>query len=274
MESEKPKKIGRPVPILAPGFGTRVKAAADAFETRKKAAEAAGVSADMIQRYIREESVPGLDKLERLAARSGYRYRWLAYAEEPMRIDPASDKAWLDGLTIGQRHSLVRIGVLNRTEYGLGAVLGQSADHVRAIEADEAEPGADYLEQLADMSGVRLDWLTSGTPPMLEHPAKGAHQLVDARLKRAAVNRKQRSPSEIERALEQMPASAAVREGRVSLELLTQVVGTIEQWLHENRNKVRIGPEKKAMLIALAYTHFEGREFAKQEMEQFFRLVA
>lgn len=68
-------------PILAAGIGSRIKAVADTLGTREEAAVAAGVSADMLYRYIREESPPPLRAMAALCKRAGFRLEWLAFDE-------------------------------------------------------------------------------------------------------------------------------------------------------------------------------------------------
>ncbi len=72
-------------PILTTGIGPRIKAAADTFETRASAAKAAGVSDDMLYRYIREESPPSFSAMVGLAGASGFRLDWLATGKGEMR---------------------------------------------------------------------------------------------------------------------------------------------------------------------------------------------
>ncbi len=85
IESELEKPIGTAVPILAPGIGTRIKAAADAIRSRKYAAQAAGVSTDMLYRYFREESSPSFGVVAGLACASKFRLEWLATGEGPQQ---------------------------------------------------------------------------------------------------------------------------------------------------------------------------------------------
>ena len=74
-----------PVPILAPGIGTRISAVSSAIGSRKDAALVAQVSTDSLQRYIREENMPPFDVAARLCAAAGVRLDWLVTAQEPMR---------------------------------------------------------------------------------------------------------------------------------------------------------------------------------------------
>jgi transcriptional regulator with XRE-family HTH domain len=83
-------------PILAPGIGPRIKAVADILGTRAYAAKAAGVSDDMLYRYIREENPPSFAAMAGLAKAAGVRLDWLAFSEEPMRRDQAVRVAHLD----------------------------------------------------------------------------------------------------------------------------------------------------------------------------------
>ncbi len=63
---------------ISPGFGDRVKAAADLVGTRAEAAAAAGVSEDMLYRYIREECPPSFSAMAGLSHHSGVSLDWLA----------------------------------------------------------------------------------------------------------------------------------------------------------------------------------------------------
>ncbi len=83
--SEPPPMNRNAVPILAPGIGTRIKAAADRIGTRANAAAAAGVSDDMLYRYIREESPPSFAAMAGLACAAGVSLEWIATGEPPMR---------------------------------------------------------------------------------------------------------------------------------------------------------------------------------------------
>lgn len=179
---------------------------------------------------------------------------------------------------------MVRKGLLDQPVWAFAQLTGRSPATIKRYEANTAEAPDDFLQKVAELSEVPLEWIKNGEgdfPPAND-------QVVRARLKRAVTlgaaqpqgalatgsGEVARYPSALEKAAESMPPSEAVKSGRVSIELLAQVVETIENWLHENRAKVRLTPSKKAMLIAVAYTHFEGREFEKREMAQFFRLVA
>lgn len=103
-ESERGIGNGTPVPILAPGIGTRIKAASGAFGDRKSAADAAGVSTDMLYRYFREESTPSFSAIVGLARGSGYCLEWLATGEGPrtresaLQETPASYRAIPDSI--------------------------------------------------------------------------------------------------------------------------------------------------------------------------------
>jgi transcriptional regulator with XRE-family HTH domain len=73
------------VPILAPGIGTRITAAADLLGTRVSAAMTMGVSVDSLQRYLRAERVPPLDVAAALCAATGVSLDWLAFDQGPMK---------------------------------------------------------------------------------------------------------------------------------------------------------------------------------------------
>lgn len=79
-ESELANQNRNPVPILEPGIGTRIGQLADHLGSRRKAAELLGVSADSLQRYIREEHMPPLEVALRLCVLAGESFEWLCYA--------------------------------------------------------------------------------------------------------------------------------------------------------------------------------------------------
>lgn len=80
-------------PILAPGIGCRIAAAADRLGTRRSAAEAMGVSTDALQRYIREENAPAFEVVARLCVAARVRMEWVATDQGPMQADQAAPGA-------------------------------------------------------------------------------------------------------------------------------------------------------------------------------------
>lgn len=74
------------VPIPSPGIGTRIGAVAELIGTRKSAASAGGVSADALQRYIREENAAPFEVLARLCAAAGASLDWLSTGKGAMRL--------------------------------------------------------------------------------------------------------------------------------------------------------------------------------------------
>lgn len=87
MATERAKDSEKAGPILAPGIGTRIKTVSEKIGTRAKAALTAGVSDDMLYRYIREESPPSFKAMAGLAAASGYSLDWMATGKGPMMSD-------------------------------------------------------------------------------------------------------------------------------------------------------------------------------------------
>lgn len=85
IRSGRPGKDQETGPTLATGFGARISAAADKIGTRQAAADAAGVSQDSLQRYIREDVEPPFRAIVNLARRAGVRLDWLAFNEGPMQ---------------------------------------------------------------------------------------------------------------------------------------------------------------------------------------------
>lgn len=70
----------QPQPVQ--GIGNRIKAAADAIGSRKEAARLAGVSDDMLYRYMREETPPRFEAIVRLAQAAGMSLDWMATGHE------------------------------------------------------------------------------------------------------------------------------------------------------------------------------------------------
>jgi len=84
-DSAKSERLARTrtgVRILEPGIGTRINEAASAIGSRAKAAQIAGISDDMLYRYMREESPPRFDVIAALAHASGYSLDWMATGHE------------------------------------------------------------------------------------------------------------------------------------------------------------------------------------------------
>jgi hypothetical protein len=69
------------VPIRLDGIGKRIATLADSVGTRKSAAVVMGVSADSLQRYMREENMPPFDVAVRLCRATEARLEWLATGE-------------------------------------------------------------------------------------------------------------------------------------------------------------------------------------------------
>ncbi|AFL75370.1 LexA family transcriptional regulator [Thiocystis violascens] len=72
-----------------PELYSRISAVSDLFETRKKAAEAAGISTDQLARYANGQSQPGLVPIAKMCDAAGVRLGWLWTGEGPMRTGGA-----------------------------------------------------------------------------------------------------------------------------------------------------------------------------------------
>lgn len=68
---------------VAQGIGGRIKAAADAIGSRKRAARLAGVPDDMLYRYMREETPPRFKAVVSLAHAAGFSLDWMATGRPP-----------------------------------------------------------------------------------------------------------------------------------------------------------------------------------------------
>lgn len=77
-QTEKKNAADALVPILLTGIGNRINAACRDIGGRSSAAAAAGVSDDMLRRYIREESRPPFEVVVKLARAAGRTLDWMA----------------------------------------------------------------------------------------------------------------------------------------------------------------------------------------------------
>ena len=75
------------VPTSDSKLGTRINAAAKLYGSRKNAANAAGVSVDMLARYIRNENQPSFDAIAKLCVGQNVSIAWLATGEGEMRVN-------------------------------------------------------------------------------------------------------------------------------------------------------------------------------------------
>ncbi|GAB0154401.1 helix-turn-helix domain-containing protein [Marinobacterium sp. BA1] len=64
----------------------RIKSVVDLFPSRKECAAAAGVSPDMLSRYMRDESQPTFMVLANMCKPVGVNLNWVAYGMPPMMI--------------------------------------------------------------------------------------------------------------------------------------------------------------------------------------------
>ena len=80
------------VPTRYEGIGTRISAVAELLGSRKNAAQIMGVSADSLQRYLREENTPPFDVAARLCLAAKVRMEWLATGEGDMHREAAPEQ--------------------------------------------------------------------------------------------------------------------------------------------------------------------------------------
>ncbi|MBK8157948.1 MAG: helix-turn-helix domain-containing protein [Rhodospirillaceae bacterium] len=76
------------VPSSDVELGTRINAVIDLYGRKKDAADAAGVSAEQLKRYVRGLSAAPFDVLSRLAAPKRINLNWLATGQGEMRLAP------------------------------------------------------------------------------------------------------------------------------------------------------------------------------------------
>lgn len=82
-EDRRPKKGKN---VLAPGWGSRIKIAADLLGDRKSAAAKAQVSLDSLARYIREEVQPPFDAIAMLCRSAAVPMEWVAFDQGSMLV--------------------------------------------------------------------------------------------------------------------------------------------------------------------------------------------
>ncbi|MFC3716846.1 hypothetical protein ACFONC_11855 [Luteimonas soli] len=95
---------------LAPGIGTRISAAASKLPTRIFAARRMGISPDMLQRYIREESQPSFKPLARLCLLTGTSMHWMASGEE----EKVSDQPAAASHALSEEHLTIALEFADR----------------------------------------------------------------------------------------------------------------------------------------------------------------
>jgi phage repressor protein C with HTH and peptisase S24 domain len=72
---------------LAPGFGARVRAAADVIGNYREAADVAGMVYDMLRKIMNETNAPSFPAMAALAHKAGIRLDWLAFATGPQFVN-------------------------------------------------------------------------------------------------------------------------------------------------------------------------------------------
>lgn len=82
-DSERKEGKLKSVPILGEGIGTRISDVASMYESRKQAAEAAGVALSSLQRWIAGDGIPAFDSIARLANGKAVSLDWLATGQGP-----------------------------------------------------------------------------------------------------------------------------------------------------------------------------------------------
>lgn len=145
-ESEQGKGGASRGPILEAGIGTRIRAAADAIGSRAEAAAAAGVSDDMLYRYIREESPPRFEAIVGLARRAGMSLEWMAtgYGEPHL----VSDQVALYELAPGTEAARARLDEIEKLLDHLGP---------RPLTVADQAPDTQLAQVLRDLRATARD---------------------------------------------------------------------------------------------------------------------
>lgn len=89
-ESELQNNKRNSIPIHVKGIGTRISAVCKTLGSRKDAAEAAGVSTDTLQRYIREDVQPSIGPIVALAYTANVSLDWLSTGKGSMHPEAQS----------------------------------------------------------------------------------------------------------------------------------------------------------------------------------------
>lgn len=195
---------------------------------------------------------------------------------EETRTERSSSAAELERLkaSVGGRLRMARKAA-NRTVTAMADLTGFSPATIKRYEAETHAPAADYIHKTAELCGVSESWISDGTGDFMP----GGSLVGISRVKRAG-----REPVTPLIASDSAPqalypkASDPSRQWTagwtVSLDLLTQICKAVAQWEDDIKAKTRISPAKRAEVIAVAYAHFEGKQFEAREMARLLRLVA
>ena len=187
--------------------------------------------------------------------------------------------------TIGGRLRMIRRGILGLPVVALSNRVERSAATIKRYEANAPVAPDDYLAKMSEISGVPLEWIKYRRGAMIDERDTDFGAVVKSRLNRAeardAANLGVAETSGADRyllpldgTLGDRPLSHAARGGPISTELLAKVCEAVERWGLANKGRVRISPERKATLIAVAYARFEGKTFEEREMAHILKLVA
>lgn len=156
---------------LAPGFGKRVEKAVETFDSIPRAATAIGLGHNQVRRIIAEETVPSFPAIAMLAKKSGYRFEWLAFAEEPAKHDAPAEMSSLPDETTATPFYWV-------PEYDARAAAGRGVmnDEIPELKAAYPIPRA-MIDQMR-LNPARLRILQSDGTSMEPDIRHGDHIVI------------------------------------------------------------------------------------------------
>lgn len=154
----RPKGANKPERALSGSdleLATRVAAIIDSFSSRKSAAEAAGVSEDVVYDYVKARALPPLPALVNWAKATGFSLDWLATGQGPMRLDY--------GLTAQQLPPSTAVSVAERDELPEGFLLLPRYN----VHAASGTGAVVHSEQIVDFLAFKTEWVRRqlGIPP-------------------------------------------------------------------------------------------------------------
>lgn len=146
LESEGRKGKRKSLPFLAEGIGNRISAAAGRMRTRAEAAKAAGISDDMLYRYIREQSPPSFNAMAGLAKATGVSLEWLATGE------PSQGTGYSQQPVVGSEVREGYVADLQNDRYAMIPVYN--------VQASAGGGSLVENEQVAYSLAFRRDWIS------------------------------------------------------------------------------------------------------------------
>lgn len=178
---EQRRNTGDAVPGWTPEVGTRFAKVVRQLGGGEAAGKIAGVTSEMISRYINGRAKPNLYAIAVLAAAAGVTVDWILTDSEPAPAGPRPEAqpVGLDGLP----ERLGQIVKILGSAAELSRKSGVPASSIRDYVAGKSVPSAAALVAMALGSGASLDWLATKRGTMLpEQQAEAQPVALDGKL--------------------------------------------------------------------------------------------